>query len=122
MLQLISLICCVVLLVLTPIQMRKLRAGVVPPKFKGDAAAYRAVYRKQLTMLVWLGTVFGVLSIAMGILDLSGINEDTAPVEGYVQFGVAAIWLAVAISMSVHRRRLDSWPAQGAPHDTVSAA
>jgi hypothetical protein len=122
MLQLISLICCIVLLILTPGQMRKLRAGILPAKFKGDPATYHAAYRKQLTMLIWVGTVFGTVSIALGLFDLSDVTGDTSKYEAYGQFVDAAVWIAVALSMAHHRRNLDSFTAQGAAQPGIPAA
>ena len=124
MLELISLICCIYLLVATPGQIRKLRAGFVPPKFKGDAAAYRVAYRKQLTMLIWLGTVFGGFAILIGLLALGGIgiSENTGPVVAIVKWVIAGIWIALAVSMSGHRRRFDEWVAEGAPTGTAPVA
>jgi len=99
MIELISIICSLAICVLTPIEVSRIRRGFVAKKFAGDREKYLAAFRKQLTLLIWLGIAFGVLSFGLAFLE-------TRPGESVVKFVAAAIWLAVAGICFVSRRML----------------
>jgi len=96
MLELISLLCALLICVLTPIEVIRIRGGWVRKRFAGDRDKFLAAYRKQLTVLTVLGLVFGAIWLVLGALETHGA-------EALVKFVGAAIWLAVAIICSVMR-------------------
>ena len=89
MLELISIVASLVICVLMPIQVNKIRNGWVHEKFAGDRPRFIAVHRKQFRMLMWLGLVFGILGLAMAPL------EDN-PGERTVKVIAAVIWFVVS--------------------------
>jgi hypothetical protein len=111
MLELISIVCSLVLLVLTPIEVRKIRAGWVREKFKGDRGRFIAAYRKQLMLLTWLGVVFGVLTVGLAF-----IQSD--PGESTIKIVAGLIWLAVACVCFVSRGMIPDEPSSGSPRDS----
>jgi hypothetical protein len=104
MLELIAIVAALAVCVLTPIEVRRIRRGWVPRKFAGDRAKHLAAYRKQLTVLIFAGAIFGVLGLVMASLA-------TRPGEATVKIVAAAIWLAVSCVCFVSRRMLPSEPA-----------
>jgi hypothetical protein len=89
MLELIAMVAGLVVCVMMPIEMAKIRKGWVHKKYAGDRPRFLANYRKQTRMLMWLGLVFGVAGIGMAAL-----ADQRA--EAIVKLIGAAIWLAVA--------------------------
>ena len=55
MLELISMVAGLIVCIMIPIEVGKIRKGWVRDKFKGDRPKFLAAYRKQLKMLMWLG-------------------------------------------------------------------
>ena len=106
MIELISIICSLAICILTPIEVSKIRGGWVREKFAGDREKFLMAYRKQLTMLTWVGVVFGLLSIGVSFIE-------THPGESTVKYIAAAIWLAVAGICAVSRRLLPEPSDQG---------
>jgi len=104
MLELISIIAALAICVLTPIEVRRIRGGWVRKQFAGDRAKFLAAYRRQLTLLTWLGVVFGVLGIGMALIE-------TKPGEATVKSVAAIIWFTVAGISFVSRRMLPAGPA-----------
>jgi len=104
MLEIISLLAAVALLIVTPIQTGKVRAGNVPAKFKGSPADYAVTYRRQLQYVVYLGVVCGVVNIGMIFLD-SGSAEWIFDLLG------AALWIGVAAVSYLSSRKLAALPA-----------
>jgi hypothetical protein len=93
MLELISLACALVICVLTPIEVGKIRAGWVNKKFDGDRDRFIAAYRKQLKMLLWLGVGFGALTIGLGLIESNVAEQAFKLVAGVIWFAVAGISL-----------------------------
>ncbi len=89
MLELISMVAGLIVCVMTPIEVGRIRKGWVRDKFKGDRPKFLAAYRKQLKMLTWLGFTFAVLAIG-----LASLEDHRA--EAIVKVVGAAIWFAVA--------------------------
>jgi hypothetical protein len=100
MLELISIVASLVICVLIPIEVGKIRNGWVRKNFAGDRPKFLAAYRKQLRMLMWLGLVFGVLGVALAPL------EDN-PGERVVKVIAAAIWFVVSVLSFTSLRTLD---------------
>lgn len=112
MLELIAIVCALVVCVLTPFEVRRIRRGYVHKKFAGDRAKYIAAYRKQLTMLIFAGAIFGVLGIVFASL------EDR-PGGAAVRIVAAMIWFAVSAICFVSRRML---PSESAPEPMSGAS
>lgn len=89
MLELISIIAGLMVCILMPIEVGKIRKGWVRKKFAGDRPRFLAAYRKQTRTLMWLGLVFGVLGIAFAMLEAHRG-------ETIVKLVAALIWLAVS--------------------------
>ena len=89
MLELISIVAGLIVCIMTPIEVGKIRRGWVRDKFKGDRPKFLAAYRKQLKMLMWLGFVFAVFGIIFAFI------EDHRG-EAIVKVVGAVIWFAVA--------------------------
>jgi hypothetical protein len=77
----------------------KIRAGRVRKGFAGDRARYIAAFDKQLTWLMWVGLVFGVLTLGLAFIE-------KRPGEAVVKIVAAAIWFAVAGTTFIGRRQL----------------
>jgi hypothetical protein len=89
MLELIAMIAGLVVCIMMPIEMGKIRKGWVSKKFTGNRPGFLAAYRKQLKMLMWLGLVLGVLGIGLAAVE-DRHGEMIAKLIG------AAIWFAVS--------------------------
>jgi hypothetical protein len=89
MLELISIVAGLIVCVLIPVELGKIRKGWVHKKFAGDRPRFLTAYRKQLKALMWLGLVFGVLG-----LGLAAVEANRG--EAIVRVVGAAIWLAVS--------------------------
>ncbi|TXL71460.1 hypothetical protein FHP25_29980 [Vineibacter terrae] len=100
MLELIALVAAVVVCIWTPIETRKVRGGWMRKNFKGDHAEFVAKYRRQLTVMSWIGLVLGVLNIALGL-----VADGTAGLV--VKLVAGAIWIAAGIVSMTSRRILD---------------
>ncbi|MBR0682474.1 hypothetical protein GXW74_18425 [Roseomonas eburnea] len=105
MLELIALIGAAILIVWMPIETRKVAGGWVRPKHKGTPEEFRRQYRRQLTMFFWIGLVLGLGNFGLAALP----DQDDA--RRIVRAVVGALWLGVAISGALSRRRLDAAPA-----------
>jgi hypothetical protein len=101
MLELIAIIAALVICVLTPFEVRRIRGGWVHKKFAGDRAKYIVAYRKQLTILIYMGAVFGVLGIVFAAIA-------TRPGDTTVKIIAAVIWFAVSAICFFSRRMLPS--------------
>ena len=108
MIELISIVCSLIICVLTPIEVAKIRKGWVRPRFKGDRARFLAAYKKQLNLLMGLGIVFGVISIVLSFVEQT-------PGENYVKIFAGLIWFAVAIICFVSRGRIPDPTAEPPP-------
>ena len=89
MLELISIVAGLIVCIMIPVEVGKIRKGWVHKKFAGDRPKFLAAYRKQLKMLMWLGLVFGVLGLGLAALEAHR-GEAIVNVVG------AAIWLAAS--------------------------
>lgn len=103
MLELISIVAGLIVCIMMPIEVGKIRKGWVRDRFKGDRPRFLAAYRKQLKMLMWLGFVFAVLGIALASLE-ERRGEAIVRVVGVV------IWFAVAIISFFSLRTLENVP------------
>lgn len=106
MLELIAIVAALAVCILTPFEVRRIRRGWVHKKFAGDRARHIAAYRKQLTILIFTGALFGVLGVVLAAIA-------TRPGEATVKLVAAVIWLAVSLVCFVSRRMLPSEPATG---------
>ena len=98
MLELISIICSLAICILTPIEVHKIRAGRVRKGFAGDRAKHIAAFDKQLTWLIWVGLIFGLLTLGLAFIE-------KRPGEAVVKIVAAIIWFAVAcITFIAHRQ------------------
>jgi hypothetical protein len=89
MLELISIIAGLVVCILIPVELGKIRKGWMHKKFAGDRPKFLAAYRKQLKMLMWLGLVFGVMGLGLAALEAHR-GEAIVKVVG------AVIWFTVS--------------------------
>ena len=89
MLELLSILAGVVVCIMMPVELGKIRKGWVSKKFAGDRPKFLAAYRKQVRVLMWLGLVFGVLGIGLAAVE-------ARQGEMIVKIVGAAIWLAVS--------------------------
>lgn len=103
MLELISIVAGLIVCIMMPIEVGKIRKGWVRDKFKGDRPKFLAAYRKQLKALMWLGVVFAVLGLAVALL------EDHRG-EAIVKVIIAVIWFAVAAVSFFSLRTLATVP------------
>ena|SRR5205823_11612159 len=99
MLELISIVCSLAICILTPIEVHKIRAGRVRRGVAGDQAKYIAAFDKQLRWLMWVGLVFGVLTLGLAFIE-------KRHGESVVKIVAAAIWFAVACITFIGRRQL----------------
>lgn len=106
MLELIAMVAGVVLCIMMPIEMGRIRKGWVHRKFAGDRPRFLAAYRKQIRSTMWLGLVLGVAG-----LGLAAIADHRA--ESIARLIGAAIWLAVSGFAFASRRALEQIPDTG---------
>ena len=111
MLELIAMVAGLIVCIMMPIEMAKIRKGWVHKKFAGDRPKFLAHYRKQIRALMWLGLVLGVLT-----LGLAAVEERHG--EVIVKIIGAVIWLTVSGTSFVSQGQLakisDTEPA-GSP-------
>lgn len=103
MLELISILAALIVCILIPIEVGRIRNGWVRKQFAGDRPKFLAAYRKQLRMLTWLGLVFGVLGIGLAAIEASRG-------EAIVKLVAAAIWFAVSCISFIALRQLAKVP------------
>jgi predicted Na+-dependent transporter len=103
MLELISILAALIVCILIPIEVGKIRNGWVRKQFAGDRTKFLAAYRKQLRMLMWLGLVFGVLGIGLSAIE-------TSRGEAIVRLIAAIIWFAVSCISFIGLRQLAKVP------------
>lgn len=107
MLELIAIVCALVVCILTPFEVRRIRGGYVHKKFADDRGKYLAAYRKQLTLLIVAGAIFGVLGIVFAAFE-------ERPGGATVRIVAAVIWFAVSAICFVSRRMLPDGSATDA--------
>ena len=103
MLELIAMVAGVIVCVMMPIEMGKIRKGWVHKKFAGDRPKFLAAYRKQIRTLMWLGLFFGVAGIG-----LAAVADQRA--EAVVKLVGVAVWLSVSTVAFTSLRALDQIP------------
>jgi hypothetical protein len=108
MLEILSILAAAALLIITPIQTGQVCAGKINPKFKGSPAEYAVAFRRQLTLLIYLGSICGVVNLGLIFLDSSSA-------EWIFNLLGAALWLGVAAVSYLSTRRLAtlSAPVEG---------
>lgn len=106
MLELIAMVCGLVVCIMMPIELAKIRKGWVHRKYAGDRPKFLAAYRKQVRMLMWLGLFFGLAGIG-----LAAVADRQA--ESIVKLIGAAIWLAVSGFALNSLRALEQIPDSG---------
>jgi hypothetical protein len=84
MIELISILCSLLICIITPIEVNKIRGGWVNKRFENNREKFLEVYRKQLRMLTWLGVGFGTLTLALVLIESN-------PGEKIVKLVAAAI-------------------------------
>ena len=89
MLQQIAIVAGLIVCVMLPIELGKIRKGWVHKKFAGDRPKFLAAYRKQIRVMMWMGLVLGVAGIG-----LAAVADQRA--ETIVKLIASAVWLAVA--------------------------
>jgi hypothetical protein len=99
MIELISIVASLIVCIVTPIEVRKIRGGWVKPKFAGDRDKYLQAYNRQLGALTLAGVVFGILYVGLAFIE-------TEPGENVVKLIAAVIWFAVAVICFASRRSL----------------
>ena len=109
MLELISIIASLVLCIITPIEVAKIRGGWVRRKFDGDRQKFITGYGRQLNYFTWLGIGFGVLMLVTAFLE-------TEPGENVVKLVAAMVWFALAVICIVSRRLLPPAAPPGTLH------
>jgi hypothetical protein len=103
MLELIAMVAGLVVCIMTPIEMNKIRKGWVHKKFAGDRPKFLAHYRKQIRAMMWLGIILGVSGIGLAAFAHEGA-------EAIIRLIGAAIWFAVAGTAYASRRTLAQLP------------
>jgi hypothetical protein len=106
MLELIAIVAGLIVCVMMPIEMTKIRKGWVHKKFAGDRPKFLAAYRKQIRTLMWLGLFFGVAGIG-----LAALADQRA--ETIVKLIGAAVWLSVSGIAFTSLRTLAQIPDTG---------
>jgi hypothetical protein len=91
MIEVISIVASLALCILIPIETGKIRNGWVRKNFAGDRPKFPAAYRKQLKLLMWMGLVFGVLSIGLAPLETHPGEPTVKVIAGVIWFVVAAL-------------------------------
>ncbi|MGH8324878.1 MAG: hypothetical protein ACRETD_13950 [Steroidobacteraceae bacterium] len=104
MIELIGILACLVVCILTPIQVSQIRAGKLPKKFAGTREQYAANFSRQIAMLMWVGLVFGVLELGLILIE-------TEPGEWIVKLVGSVLWFALSAICFVSRRSLAALPA-----------
>jgi hypothetical protein len=89
MIELIGILACLAACISVPFQIAKMRTGWMPPKFAGTPAEYAAVFRRQLSILKWVGLGFGVLELLM-------IAIEKTPGEWIVKLIAGVLWLTMS--------------------------
>lgn len=104
MLELVALVCALALIVWTPIEARKVAGGWVRARHKGTPEEFRLGYRRQLTVLIWVGVVIGAGNILLSPL----VDADRA--RSLVRLVMGVLWLGVSVAAVFGRRILDAAP------------
>jgi hypothetical protein len=99
MIELVSLVCSLMICILTPIEVNRLRGGWAPKKFEGDRDGYLVRYRTQLRMLTFVGLGFGGLTLLLTMLEAD-------PGEKVFKAIAGLVWFAVAFICHTQRARL----------------
>jgi hypothetical protein len=99
MLEIISILCSLIICIVTPIEVNRIRNGKINKKFANDPQKFLDIYRKQLRMLIFVGLGLGTLTFIMSFLEEN-------PGERVFKLVAGAIWLAVAGICFVSRGRL----------------
>lgn len=68
MLELIALIAALAVCVWTPIEARKVRDGWMRKNFQGTREEFVTKYRRQLTVIGWVGLVLGTLNLVLALV------------------------------------------------------
>jgi hypothetical protein len=94
MLELIALICAAGMIVWVPVESHRVARGWVRRRHKGTPEEFRDLYRRQLTLFVWMGVVFGAINLVLGLLEADGARVAVKLVTGVLWFGagVAALY------------------------------
>lgn len=104
----IAILAGIAVLILTPIEINKIKNGWVRKNFKGSQEDFLKAYRKQLTVLIVVGLICAAFNIAMGFLS-------EVPNDNYVKFFAGALWIAVAGTSYWGRGQLDNVQPAPAP-------
>lgn len=97
--ELMVILAGVAVLILTPIEVNKIRTGWVRKGFKGTHTEFVAAYRKQLYVMIWFGAALGLAYVGLGLI------EERAG-ENYVKFLIAVLWIAIGVLSYFMREKL----------------
>jgi len=100
MLELIALVAAVAVCIWTPIETRKVRDGWTRKNFKGTREEFVTKYRRQLTVIGWVGVVLGSLNLVLAVVAASEPGMIVKLIAG-------VIWLAAGGISLWSRRILD---------------
>jgi hypothetical protein len=89
MIELIGLVACLIACIGVPFMIKSIRSGAAFKKTPEKRAELLAAFRKQFTMLGWLGIVFGVLEVGMYF-----ITDE--PGEGVFKIIAGMLWLVLS--------------------------
>ncbi len=91
MLELISIVAGLIVCIMMPIEMAKIRKGWIHKKFAGDRPKFLAYYRKQIRMLMWLGLVFGVVGLGLAAVEARHGEVIVKIIGAVIWFSVSAV-------------------------------
>ncbi len=88
MIELIGILACLVACFAVPFQIKSIRSGAAFKKAPEKRAMLLAAFRKQFTMLGWVGLVFGGLEFGMYFI--------AEPGEGVFKIIAGVLWLVLS--------------------------
>jgi hypothetical protein len=89
-LELIALVCAAGMIVWVPVESHRVARGWVRRRHTGTPEEFRALYRRQLTLFVWMGVVFGLINLGLGVLEETAAGFWIKTVTGVLWFGAGA--------------------------------
>ena len=104
MLELIAIVAAAAICILTPIEVGKIQKGWMRKNFKGTHEQFIVAYGKQLTIMMYVGVVFAIFNVGLGIF------EERAG-ENYIKYFAGALWFAVSAISFIYKGKLASQPS-----------
>ncbi len=87
MIELIAILAGIAVLILTPIEINKIKKGWMRRTSRARSRISWSPIARQLMILIVVGLVFGVFNIALGFVE-------ERPGENYVKFFAGVLWFA----------------------------